>query len=190
VVQTKLSDPSIVKGRIERARDEILYIQTQIAELKGRNPPRRSRAKQSGRGRPRSPARLEEDLRELEAMLAYLHAEWVKLRGEPVFSGALGDLEKLRIVVAPRKPVVRKQGRPSKPIKGNLIRFWVDLILARDAHQGKKTSVSEAGKEAQPIIHQILKKQGKAYNKFYEQDYYAEKRRIPKIRQPLKTRMK
>jgi len=187
VVQTGLLDRTFVKRRIEAVHDDISFIKSEIAKIKGRKaPPKRSQAKPDGRGRPPSLERLKAELRELEGARAYLHAEWVKLRGEPIFSGGAAQLEKLELIAGPAKPVKPKRGRPSRYVIGPAIRFWTDLVLARDRRLGKKNSVLKAGLEVQEIIQE---RHRKGFN-FHEQDYYAEKRRIGKLRPTVKTRAK
>ncbi len=170
-----------LERRIVMASEEIHYIKSEIAKLKGRKPPRKESS--SKRRRPKVTKTLTNELEQLNAMRAFLHAKLIKLRGDPVFSHGFEKLEKLGLIAAPINPMRSPPGRPSKYIIGPSIRLWMDLILRRERHQ---ITVRKAGAE----VEQIIRLRHKKTFLFREQDYYAEKRRIEEMQPPFKTRVK
>lgn len=179
--------------QINKIRVDITYILDQIKQLKGRQlrlpsslrrliigPQQNMRRNPRGAGRKRSAPVLDGEINALEELRAYLHAEWIKLRSDEVFAvGSGADRLAVLGIIATSALPERKVGRPSgRHIIGPSLRFWVDLIRYRNQAINKKVTVRDVLIEAEMII----KERHKSTFTARESDYYAELRRIGKIR--------
>ena len=155
--------------QITRKKGDIAFVLDRIKEIKGREPQlpnwlralirppaKTNRKNPRGSGRHKTLKTLRDELRTLGQLSSYLHAEWIRMRGDEVFATGSGadKLAAMGIISAPQIPAYGKRGPKNlSMLHAKLSKFYYEEC----ALKGNRITHARANGMAETVIQAVAK---------------------------------